>query len=255
MGEPCPHEALPTDRLRELEADRHRWRNVVTAAQEFARTQAAWREQAERGLKPDDEVTHHRAAAMATLLLYVRDLESRDAWVWTCGCGDQTALTSCANCGMERPPPPEKVDRHQAIIDAAFELTDAKIEGEAEREAEAWIALGEALGRHGGLGIGVPSLAQRVRDLEDLRRELEDALEEQDRRRAEQLAQAADAIEAVDEEKAEVERERERLRRVIEDAIRAIEQAQFTGHTCDTCTATYRALNDEAIAPRPGKSK
>jgi hypothetical protein len=38
------------------------------------------------------------------------------------------------------------------VIDAAFELVDAQIEGETEREADAWVALGSALdklGRHG----------------------------------------------------------------------------------------------------------
>lgn len=95
------------ERLVELENEQSRWRLVITAAQEFTRTQAAWREQVGRGEPVTDDVAHRRAAATATLLLYVRDLDAKDAWAWTCACGQPTALTRCATCGMDRPPRPE----------------------------------------------------------------------------------------------------------------------------------------------------
>lgn len=103
MAKPCPHEAvstrwqtwcrhcgalavgdvwvsLPTERLRELQATLDRWRPVITAAQEFAAARAAWREQVERGelVGPTDAITHRQAAATATLLLYVRDLDAEE---------------------------------------------------------------------------------------------------------------------------------------------------------------------------------
>lgn len=132
MAKPCPHEAvitkwqtwcrhcgalavgdvwvsLPAERLRDLEAKFDCWRLVVTAAQEFAKTHAAWLEQVKLGpVSPTDEVVHRQAAATATLLLYVRDLDAKDAWAWICGCGEPTALTRCRTCGMDRPPRPEE---------------------------------------------------------------------------------------------------------------------------------------------------
>lgn len=49
-------------------------------------------------------------------------------------------------------------------------------------------------------------------------------------------------------------KERDNLRLVVTAAIGTIERAQFRGHACDVCTAIYRSLQDESIAPEPAWS-